>query len=112
MLRMSVRDLKGTNAKSCPKRRSCKVCNGRHPTALHGVKLKKKGAHGNSGIEERGEEITCASINTSSDIINMCIVLVQIRQKKSDMVLQTYTLLDTCSQEKFILDQLTEDLGA
>ena len=30
------------NAKSCSKRRSCKVCNGRHPTVLNGVKLKKK----------------------------------------------------------------------
>ena len=33
---------KGHNAKKCSNIRSCKVCNGKHPTALHGVKLNKK----------------------------------------------------------------------
>ena len=98
------------NAKSCSKGRSCKVCNGSHPTVLHGVKLKKKGNHGNNDSKERGVEIAYPSINTGSDIISMWIVLVQIRQRESGKVLQTYALLDNCSQGKFILDQLTKDL--
>lgn len=98
------------NAKSCSKGRSCKVCNGSHPTVLHGVKLKKKGNHGNNDSKERGVEIAYPSINTGSDIISMWIVLVQIRQRESGKVLQTYALLDNCSQGKFILDPLTKDL--
>ena len=30
------------NAKSCSDRRQCKVCNGQHPTILHGIKIEKK----------------------------------------------------------------------
>ena len=33
---------KDHNAKKCSNRRSCKVCNGRHPATLHRVKLDKK----------------------------------------------------------------------
>ena len=33
---------KDRNAKKCSNRRSCKVCNGRHPATLHRVKLDKK----------------------------------------------------------------------
>ena len=29
------------NAKSCANRRMCKVCSGRHPTVLHGLKIQK-----------------------------------------------------------------------
>ena len=81
------------------------------PYVLHGVKLKKNCTHGNNNNKQRREEVACISINTGSDIISMCIVLVQIRQRESSKVLQTYALLDSYNQGTFILDQLTKDLG-
>lgn len=78
---------------------------------LYGVKLKKKGAHGNNASKESAEEIACTSINTGSDIISMCIVLVQIKQGQSGKVCQSYVILDSCSQGTFILDQLTKTIS-
>ena len=88
---------------------SCRACYGRHPAVLYCVKLKKKGAHGNNASKERVEEIACTSINTGSDIISMCIALVQIRQGESGKVCQPYLILDSCSQGTFILDQLKKN---
>ena len=71
------------NAKSCANRRICKVCSGRHPTVLHGLKIqkhKKKGNNeGTDAKENKPEEVKCASTNTGSDVISMCIVPVQIK---------------------------------
>lgn len=78
---------------------------------LYGVKLKKKGAHGNNTSKESAEELACTSINTGSDIISMCIVLVQIKQGESGKVCQPYVILDNCSQGTFILDQLTKSVS-
>ena len=36
------------NAKSCANRRMCKVCSGRHPTVLHGLKTQKYKKKGNN----------------------------------------------------------------
>ena len=55
-----------TMPKKSSNRRSCKVCNGRHPTTLHGVKQDKKGKASIKDEKINGEqnkEIKCASIN-------------------------------------------------
>ena len=102
------------NAKKCPNRRSCKVCNGRHPITLHGVKLDKKDKASiknekNNG--EQNEEIKCASVNTYSDVISMYIVPVRVKRKDSINEVQTYAVLDSCSQGTFILDKLAKAVG-
>ena len=38
------------NAKSCSNRRQCKVCNGKHPTILHRIKIEKNKSK--KGIDE------------------------------------------------------------
>ena len=58
------------------------MCNGRHPTTLHGVKLDKKDMASIKNEKNNGEqyeETKCASINTYSDVISMCIVPVRVR---------------------------------
>ena len=57
------------NAKSCANRRMCRVCSARHLTVLHGLKIQK---------HMKKEEVKCASTNTGSDVISMCIVPVPI----------------------------------
>ena len=102
------------NAKSCAKRKMCKVCSERHPTVLHGLDIKnykKKGNNEDTATKEnKPEEVKCASTNTGSDVISMCIVPVQIKSKDTSKTGHSYTLLDSCSQGTFILDQLTSDL--
>ena len=105
---------KDRNAKNYSNRRSCKVCNGRHPTTLHGVKLDKKDKASikdekNNG--ERNEEMKCAAINTYSDVIDMCTVPVRVKRKDSINEVQIYALLDSCSQGTFILDKLAKAVG-
>ena len=52
-----------------------------------------------------------ASSNTGSDVINICIVPVQIKSTKTSKKVHTYALRDSCSQVTFILDELANDLG-
>ena len=60
----------------------CKVCSGIHPTVMHGLKIQKHEKKGNNEDtdtkEDKPEEVKCASTNTGSDVISMCIVPVQI----------------------------------
>ena len=52
------------------------------PTVLHGLKIQKYKKKGNNEDtdtkEDKPEEVKCASTNTGSDVISMCIVPVQI----------------------------------
>ena len=105
---------KDHNAKKCSNRRSCKVCNGRHTTTLHGVKLDKKDKASIKDKKSNGkqnEKMKCASINTYSDVVSMCIVPVKVKRKDSINEVQTYALLDNCSQGTFILDKLAQAVG-
>ena len=103
------------NAKSCDNRRMCKVCSGRHPTVLHGLKIQKYKKKGNNEDidtkEDKAEEVKCASTNTGSDVINMCIVPVLIKSKNTSKKVHAYALPYSCSQGTFISDQLANDLG-
>ena len=53
----------------------------------------------------------CASINTYSDVVSMCIVPVRVKRKDSVNEVQTYALLDICSQGTFILYKLGKAVG-
>ena len=93
----------------------CKVCSGRHPTVLHGLKTQKYKKKGNNEDtdtkEDKPEEVKCTSTNTRPGVISMCIVPVQIKSKDTSKTIHTYALLDSCSQGTFILDQLASDLA-
>ena len=108
---------KDHNAKNCIKRRFCKVCNGKHPTTLHGYVRKKidnTQHHCNSeDSEERkdGEVAACASLNTGMEVRSMFVVPVKLRYGDSGKTLKTYALLDSCSQSTFILERLPERFG-
>ena len=44
-------------ARNCPIRRICKICAGKHPTGLHGFKLKRKGDNSASNDDKTSEII-------------------------------------------------------
>ena len=86
----------------------CKVCSGRQPTVLHGLKIQKYKKKGNNEDtdtkEDNPEEVKCASTNTGSDIMNMGNVPGQIKSKDTSKTVHIYALLDSCSQGILILD--------
>ena len=57
------------------------------------------------------KDFRCATVNMSSEVINMCVVLVMVRHKLSNRVVKTYAMLDTCSQETFAKENLLSNLG-
>ena len=68
------------NTNNCTNRKVCKVCNGKHPTTLHGLVLRKDNSQKMSekqNIEEMLEnqnesgnhkDLTCASVNMGSQV--------------------------------------------
>ena len=52
-----------------------------------------------------------ASINIYSDVVSMSIVPVRVKRKDSIIKVQTYAVLDSCSQGTFILDKLAKAVG-
>ena len=93
------------------------MCNGKHPTTIHGYVRKKvdntQHQCNSEASEERsdGEVAACASLNTGTEVISMCVVPVKLRHGDSGETLKTYALLDSCSQGTFILERLQKRFG-
>ena len=101
------------NAKSCANRRICKVCNSKHPTTLHGyVRKKKQNDNQKNGSADTPNrvDVKCATVNTSGNVISMCLVPVNLRYSHSGTTVKTYALLDSCSQGTFMLEKLLRHL--
>lgn len=106
-------------ARNCSSRRTCTVCEKKHPTSLHGFKLKERSGEkdqqkevqhvlNNSCIEM--ERLKCNGSSTGSDIISMCVVAVNVRHPDSNKIVSTYALLDSCSQGTFVTDEIINEL--
>ena len=69
------------NAKSCVNQRICKVCNGKHPTTLHG-NVRKKALNdtqkNDSADTANGVDVDCMTVNTGGNVVSMCVVPVNI----------------------------------
>ena len=102
------------NVKSCANRRICKVCNGKHPTTLHGYVRKKKqndNQKNDSADTPNEVDVKCATVNTGGNVISMCVVPVNLTYGCSRKTVKTHALLDSCSQGIFMLEKLLQDLG-
>ena len=101
------------NARNCNNSKECKVCKKRHPASLHGYKSEKSKAKqldGNSSDESK-VNVNCATSNTKSDVISMCVVPVFARHKLSNCNVKTYAMLDSCSQATFMRNTILGTLG-
>ena len=79
--------------KTCSRRRSCKVCNGKHVTTLHGYLRKKttiNSEKGQADDRKNQEGVECASVNTGTDVISMCVVPLKVQYGNSGKVLATH----------------------
>ena len=110
------------NAKICTNRKVCKVCNGKHPTILHGLCLRKDNSQKNSekqNVEETSEnqnasgnrkELTCASVNMGSQVISISVVPVKLVHENSNKVITTHALLDNFSQGRFVMKSIVDTM--
>ena len=108
---------KDHSARNWKQQRSCKICKEKHPTSLHGSKPKKEGVKRDSGNGDNKQittsftgarSLVCASTKLRSDVISICVVPVQIRHPDSNKVLDTYAMLDNCSQGTFVKEDIIE----
>ena len=105
-------------ARSYTNRRTCKICQGKHPTGLHGYKRKNKKSPDEAKVDDKNEtamKSNCAGVgNTATnvgEVISMCVVSVRLRHCNSDKEVSTFALLDTSSQGTFVTDNLLKKLG-
>ena len=126
-------------ARNCKDRRTCKTCNGRHPTGLHGYLPKPKeyrrkyeqentqrpridtesqiqNGDKNKEIPKTKDDKTPKKTNllvTQEDTstISMSVVPVLLRHPEAAKDVMTYALLDNCSQGTFVHKDLVSCLG-
>ena len=93
---------KNTTQKVAPIEGCAKFAVDDTPTVLHGLKIQKYKKKGNNEDtdtkEDKPEEVKCASTNTGSDVISMCIVPVQFASTSTSKKVHNYALLNSCSQ--------------
>ena len=104
--------------KTCSSRRTCKVCNEKNVTTFHDnvitLGLKKEAAiNSDKGLaddEKNQGGVKCASVNTGTDVISMCLVAIKVQYDNPSKVLKTHALLDSCNEGSFILERLINNL--
>lgn len=112
----------GTNhiAKGCTKKRTCKKCGKKHPSALHVDNFVP--IHPTAYNEERkpaaapdsreAESTTCLATGITDSVVLHSILPVTIRQKGNQQSIQTYAFYDNGSTGCFITEEVKEELGA
>ena len=110
-------------AKNCTNRKVCKVCNGKHPTTLHGLVLRKdysqkksEKQHAeemseNQNVSGNHKDLTCASVHMGSQVISMSVVPVELLHENSNKVISTHALLDSCSKGTFFMKSTVDTFG-
>ena len=114
----------GHNAKTCAQRLTCTICKGNHATPLHGYAPnktpKKDGSQKINGGENLksnfagfDNDLKRASVSgkAGSKVISMCIFPVRMQHKDCKGMIQTYAMLDNCSQGSFIHENLVKEIG-
>ena len=89
-------------ARNCSRRRNCKICLAKHPTGLHGYKIRRKddskdGDDPGKTVKKNCaniKDVQCESIRTQ-EVLSMCVVPVKVRHKNTDKETRTFAILDT-----------------
>ena len=100
------------NARSCKQKSVCTICKEKHTTGLHGYKHPRKSKLEENSTNSNENYMTCATTKMNSRVVSMCIVPVKVRHVHSGKEIQTYAILDCCSQETFIHTDLAWKMRA
>ena len=109
-------------AKTCKKRRICKICTMLHPTGLHGYVPRWKGGGAAGNSKDGGNDtvrtnfaemdVKSAPANMVSKIISMCVVPIKVTNAKTKREVSPFAMPDNCSKGCFIKNSIRERLGA
>ncbi|XP_066918134.1 uncharacterized protein [Clytia hemisphaerica] len=121
---------KGHLASSCKNRRTCLVCNKKHPTITHGMRFRhpprlppkdsKKDSSESKEPDVRpcpkkpevsNPPVSCILNKDSERNISMCVVPVILRHELSKSDIVTFAVLDNCSQASFISEDILSMLS-
>ena len=105
-------------AGTCNNRRVCMVCQGKHPSGLHGFKMKSKKTSDDdtdkTGEQPEGMKRNCVGIKNVAtivgEVISMCVVPVRLRHFNSQKEVKMFALLDSCSQGTFVTERILKEL--
>ena len=99
-------------------RRNCKICLAKHPTGLHGYKIRRKDDSKDGYDPGKTAKNNCANIKNvqcesvrTGEVLSMCVVPVKVWHKNSDKEIMMFAMLDTWSQGTFIITSLMEQLN-
>ena len=104
--------------RNCSRRRNCKICLAKHPTGLHGHKIKRKDGSKSDYAQGKAVKNNCANIKDvqcestgTGEVLSMCVVPVKVPHKNSDKETMIFAMLDSCSQGTFATTSLMEQLN-
>ena len=99
-------------AKTCKKRRVCKLCTMKHPTGLYGYVPRWKGGGATDSRKDSDSDtiktnvaemdVKSVSANMASKIISMCVVPIKVTHAETKREVSTFAMLDNCGQGCFI----------
>ena len=86
------------------------MCQGKHPSGLHGSKMKSKETSDDdkdkTGEQPAAMKNNCACIKNAAtvvgEVISICVVPVRLRHCNSQKEVKTFALLHSCSQSTFV----------
>ena len=81
---------------------------------MHGYKTEKPKEKLKKSRKEKDivqKDFCYATVNIILEVISMFVVPVMVRHKRSNQVVKTYAMLNTCSQATFAKESLLSDLG-
>jgi hypothetical protein len=108
----------GHKSRGCLQKRTCKICERKHPTGLHDDNFQVKERIQRTRIQR--ESTTTGQRDSVTNITHACTVasetfstvpVVPVKLKGNDKELITYAMLDNCSTGTFILEDLRNKLG-
>ena len=111
------------NSRTYNDRPICQISKKKHPAGLHGYTSKHKAGDDNSSASDGTQNVTfktsCAKFDDvscstpcSDEIVNMSIVPIKIRYVNKRKEVITYALLDNCTQETFVVEDIIHRLEA
>ena len=98
---------KGTQSKNCI---TCKTCRNSHPIVLHGYTKKVRSDTSTSVKSDIKNPVAYISTCLNHEVVSICILPIDIYCDKTKSQVQTYAMLDNCSQGTFVKESLINDL--
>jgi len=108
---------KNHNARSCRKRRKCKLCWKQHPTGLHGYKFvpqipRVESRPDSSDHDETQPKVCTYATDIDGDCVAMNVVMVKLcHESNMQHEIVTYAALDSMSSACFLSDSVYQALG-